>query len=63
MCSITNSTKHNKKYKKVDLRNLISKYDVIYDGIEVIFYKNVQNLHYFGDMGTGRNLAKNRAIA
>jgi hypothetical protein len=45
------------------------KYDVIHDALKVILNKNFQHLRNFGDigsvgdMGTGRNLAKNPEIA
>jgi hypothetical protein len=57
MYRIINSTEHNRK--KVDLKNLILKYDVIHDALKVTFNKNSHNLRNFGDMGTDRNLAKN----
>jgi hypothetical protein len=47
------------KVKKVDLGNLILKYDVIKYAIKVIRNKNLKRPRNSGDMGTGRSLAKN----
>jgi hypothetical protein len=52
--------------KKIDLGNLILKYDVIYDELQVICDKkvipppcNLGDIGSFGDLCTGRTLAKN----
>jgi hypothetical protein len=53
----------------VDLENLIFKYDVIHDALKLISYeklkraRNFGDIGSFGDIGTGRNLAKNLEIA
>ena len=39
------------------------KYDVIHDTLIVIRTKNLKRSRNFGDMGTGRNIAKYREIA
>ena len=70
MRRITYFTKRNQiKIEKRRLGNLILKYDVIHEALKVICNKNLkrpQNLGdigSFGDIGTGRNYAKNREIA
>ena len=64
MFKITYSTELNQtKFKKVDLGNSILKYDVIQDALKVICDKNIKSPREFGDMGTGKILAKNRKIA
>ena len=41
------------KFERVDLRNSISKYNIIYDALQVISYKNLKrsrNIGFFGDL-------------
>ena len=52
--------------KKINLGNLIFKYDFIDKALEVICYENLKSprdIGSFDDMGTERILAKNRGIA
>ena len=62
-----NAIKH--KFKRVDLRNVTLKYDVIHAALEVICNKHLKrprkfdDIGSFGDMGTGMILAKNSEIA
>jgi hypothetical protein len=64
ICKITDSTTRNQiKIKKVDMRNFILKYDAIDDALKVICNINLKRPRNCGDIGTGRNLAKNREIA
>ena len=64
-----NQTQSNNNSTKRDLGNWFLKYDVIHDALKVILNKNFKHLRNFGDigsvgdMGTGRNLAKNPEIA
>ena len=66
MCRITYVTVRNKiKIKKVDLENLTFKYDVIHDGLKVIFHQT-SNGHAISAIlahWTRRNSAKNFEIA
>ena len=43
------------KFKKVELGNIILKYEVIHDALEVICNKNVKHPLNFGEIGTDRN--------
>ena len=64
MCRITNSAKRNKmKIQKSRFGKFNLKYDVIHDALKVICNENFKRPRNFGDMGTCRNLAKNREIA
>ena len=55
--------------KKKDFGNLVFKYDVIYDALEVIcnknlkHFRNVGDIGFIGDLYTKLILAKNREIA
>ena len=51
------------KFKKVEFRNAIFKYNVIHDALGVIVYKNFRDLRNFRNMGPGRYLTRNPEIA
>jgi hypothetical protein len=55
-------TQSNKNLK-VYLEIFILKYDVIYDALTEICYKNLKRQRNVGDFASGRNFAKNREIA
>ena len=53
MCRITYSAKRKQIQikKEVDFGNFISKYDVIYDALKLIWDKNLGRPRIFGDIG------------
>jgi hypothetical protein len=64
MCRITYFNKRNQmKIQKLDLESLILKFSkILKKKILKIFYKNSKRPRNFGDICTGRKLAKNREI-